>query len=66
MRVKILDTQDEKTINKELEKIEDEREIVAIIPFGTKTWILSYQRDKQVIEEIKAIRKQIEDFELNN
>lgn len=66
MKIKILNTQDEKKINKELEKIENEdRDVENIIPFRNKTWILHYRGNKEEIEkEIKSIREDLNKLDL--
>ena len=64
MKVKILNTQDEKKINKELEKIEKDREIENVIPFKNKTWILHYQGNEEIEKEIKSIREDLNKLNL--
>lgn len=60
MRVKILKTQEEEKINKEIEKLEKkDRLIEKIIPFGKKTWILHYEDNNK---EVKSIREAFEEL----
>ena len=60
MKIKILNTQNEKEINKELEKLEKDRNIENIIPFKNKTWILHYEIDKEIESEIIKLREELE------
>lgn len=62
MRIKILNTQKEKEINKELESLEKERNIDNIIPFKSQTWILHFSLDKEFEKHFGELKKDYEEL----
>lgn len=66
MRIKILNHQDEKKINQELSKLEKDRIIEQIIPVGKKTWILHYEDNRELQNELKSIRNDFNELKKEN
>lgn len=66
MRLKILNSQKEKEINKELEKMEKDRNVDNIFPFKNKTWIISYADNKELKEELESIKNKLEELRCHN
>jgi len=56
-----LKTQDEKEINRALERIEKTRCVDSVIPFWEKTWILHYS-PPLIKKEVKELRKELDKF----
>ena len=66
MRLKILNSQKEKEINKELEKMEKDRNVDNIFPFKNKTCIISYADNKELKEELESIKNKLEELRCHN
>ena len=66
MKIKILKHKDEKKINKEIERLEKDRNIENVFPFKNETWILFYPEYNEFEKELILLRKDLAELKKEN